>query len=120
MKRLVLLLALLLFSFANGQTMSMEFLEGSWAPESPASYLTFSGLTKKDFNIKMVSTDEGNPEINVVSYQFNNNNFYLESFYEPNSWECIGKFVIIDKNTIAVDYVSNASAVVIYRRELTN
>lgn len=120
MKRLVLLLALFLGLFANAQKMSMSFLNGTWIPETPSSYLIFKGNNKNNFKIKMISTDEGNPEVTVTGYQFHENNFYLESFYEPNNWKCIGKFIIIDKNTIAVDYVSEAPALVIYRRKLTN
>jgi hypothetical protein len=118
MRNLLLAIVAILASVqVNAQKMSMEFLEGTWIPETPASYLEFSGLTKKDFNIKMTSTDEGNYELDIISYNFNKNNFYLESFYEPNNWKCIGRFIIIDKNTMAVDYISDAPAVVVYRRK---
>ena len=118
MRNLLLVIVAFLASVqVNAQNMSMEFLKGTWIPETLASYLEFSGLTKKDFNIKMTSTDEGNPELDIISYEFKDNNFYLESFYEPNNWKCIGRFIIIDKNTMAVDYISDAPAVVVYRRK---
>ena len=118
MKNLLLVFALCAGFIGSAQKMSKEFLQGTWIPETYASELTFSGTSNKDFKIQMTTSDEDREPLKIISYQFNKNNFYLQSVYEPTNWECMGKFTIIDKNTIAIDYISESSAVVVYRRKL--
>ena len=120
MKNLLLVLVLCFAFMSNAQEMSREFLQGIWIPETYASELRFYGIKSEDFKIQMTTSDEDRESLEIVSYQFKKNNFYLKSLYKPTGWEAIGKFIIIDKNTIAVDYVSDAPAVVIYKRYLTN
>ncbi len=118
MKNLLLAIVAILASVqVNAQEMSMEFLEGTWIPETYASELTFSGTNDKTFKVLMITSDQERESLEVLSYEFKDNNFYLESLYKPNNWKCIGRFIIIDKDTIVADYVSNASAVVIYKRK---
>jgi len=121
MKNLLLTIVFVLGSVqVNAQKMSKKFLEGTWIPETYASELTFSGTTKKTFKVEMTTNDEERESLKVISYNFQKNNFYLKSLYEPTNWECLGKFTIIDENTIAVDYISEAPAVVIYKRKQQN
>ena len=118
MRNLLLAIVAILASVqVNAQKMSMEFLEGTWIPETYASELTFSGTNDKTFKVLMITSDQDRESLEVLSYEFKDNNFYLESLYKPNNWKCIGRFIIIDKDTIVADYVSNASAVVIYKRK---
>ena len=117
MKNLLLAIALCVGFFSNAQKMSMSFLEGTWIPQSFCSELTFSGTSSSSFRIEMIAPNEERTPLKILGYQFDKNNFYLESVYERNDFQCIGKFTILDKNTISVDYVSDAPAVVIYKRK---
>jgi hypothetical protein len=117
MKKLVLLLALLLFSFANAQKITKEFLTGEW--ESETVVLNFKVDNKKDLYIAGFSTLTGN-YFKIIGYQFRKKNFYLKMLHEPNNWDSLAKFIIIDENTMVADYVSNAPGQMIYKRKLNN
>jgi hypothetical protein len=117
MKRVLIVIALMTGFLVNAQKMTREFLQGIWIPETYASELTFEGTAKSLFKVTMVTGDVDREPLKIIGYQFKKNNFYLESYYEQNDWRCIGKFTIIDQNTMVVDYVSQASAVVVYRRK---
>lgn len=117
MKRLVLLLALFIFSFTNAQKMDKDFLEGAW--ETEFHIVEFKKINKKELRITIILKETKDP-IKVLSYQFNKNNLYMETYYEPNDWKAIGKLIIIDKDTMAEDVVSEASGILIYKRKLNN
>ena len=53
---------------------------------------------------------------NTLGYQFDKNNFYLNTLHEPNDWEALGKFIIVDQDTMVANYVSDAPGPVIYKR----
>jgi hypothetical protein len=114
MKRLILITAFLTFALnVQSQKITKEFLIGKW--ESNSDNIEFFITNKKDFNIVSYSYLTGN-YFKILGYQFNKGSFYLRSLHEPNNWESIGKFFIIDENTIVADYVSNAPGQTIYKR----
>lgn len=117
MKRLVLLLALFIFSFTNAQKITKEFLAGEW--EAETVILNFEVKNKKDLYIGAYSK-LGENYFDIVGYQFDKNSFYLETFYAPNKWKSIAKFIMVDKNTMVADYVSDAPGQIIYKRKLNN
>ena len=117
MKKLVLLLALFLCSFANAQKITKEFLAGEW--ESETVILNFEVKNKKDLYIVAYSK-LGENYFKTISYQFNKGSFYLEMIYEPNNWDSIAKFIMVDNNTMVADYVSDAPGQMIYKRKLNN
>jgi hypothetical protein len=118
MKNLLLTLVLLLsFSFINAQKLTKEFLSGEW--ESETVILNFEVKNKKDLYIRAYSK-LGKNYFKTLSYQFNKGSFYLEMIYEPNNWDSIAKFIMVDNNTMVADYVSNAPGQMIYKRKLNN
>jgi hypothetical protein len=117
MKKLVLLLALFLCFFANAQKITKEFLAGEW--ESETVILNFKVENKEDLYISAYSTLTNN-YFKTIGYQFSKNFFYLEMLHEPNNWESIAKFIIVDNNTMVADYVSDAPGQLIYKRKLNN
>lgn len=118
MKKLVLLLALFfVFLSSNAQKITKEFLAGEW--ESETVILNFEIENKKELYISGFSTLTDN-NFKIISYQFNEKNFYLEMLHEPNNWDSIAKFIIVDENTMVADYVSNAPGQIIYKRKLNN
>jgi uncharacterized protein (DUF2235 family) len=115
MKNLVLLIALFFTCFfVNAQKMDKAFLEGQW--ETEFHDVEFSIINKKELKITIL-LKETNDTINVVGYQIDKNNLYMETYYQPNDWEAIGKLVIIDENTMAESVVSDAPGVLIYKRK---
>ena len=117
MRNLFIITALALSLFSNAQKMSKEFLEGKW--ESQTVEIIFSGTNKQDFKIESFSTLTGY-DFEILSYQFNKGSFYLKTLYNPNDWEALAKFVIIDDNTMVADYVCDAPDTIIYKRVLNN
>ena len=55
MKRLVLLLALFIFSFTNAQKMDKDFLEGTW--ETEFHIVEFKKINKKELRITILLKD---------------------------------------------------------------
>ena len=117
MKKLVLLLALFLCFTASAQKMNKKFLEGTW--ETEFHTVEFKTVNKKELKITIILKETNEP-IKVLSYQFNKNNLYMETYYESNDWKAIGKLVIIDKDTMAEDIVSGMPGILIYKRKLNN
>ena len=114
------LLAIMLFftcSFANAQKITKEFLTGEW--ESETVILNFEIKNKKDLYIEAYSK-LGEKYFKTKSYQLNKGYFYLEMIYEPNNWNSIAKFIMVDNNTMVADYVSDAPGQMIYKRKLNN
>lgn len=118
MKKLILITAFLTFALSvQSQKITKKFLVGKW--ESKNNNIEFSIVNGKDFNIVAYSYLTGN-YFKILGYQFNKGSFYLRTLHEPTNWESIGKFFIIDENTIVVDYVSAAPGQIIYKRVLNN
>jgi hypothetical protein len=79
----------------------------------------FKIIDKKELRITM-SLKETNEPIDVVSYQFNKNNLYIETYYSVNNWEAIGKLIIVDNNTMVEDCISDAPGLLTYKRKKIN
>jgi len=118
MKNLLLTIAFTLGCLQiNAQKMSANFLQGTW--ETEFHIVEFKGDNKKDFTVK-ITIKETNEELKLVSYQFNKNNLYLETYYEPRDFKAIGKIIIVDNDTMVEDVVSEYSGLLIYKRKTTN
>lgn len=115
-----LLLAIVAFLASvqvNAQKLTPKFLEGSW--ETEFHNVEFKGQTKKEFTITVTLKETGE-KIDVISYTFNKNNLYIETYYEANDWKAIGKVVLVDENTMVEDVVSEYPGILIYKRKLKN
>ena len=99
------------------EKITKEFLSGEW--ESETVILNFEVKNKKDLYIGAYSK-LGENYFKTISYQFNKGSFYLEMIYEPNNWDSIAKFIMVDNNTMVADYVSDAPGQMIYKRKLNN
>jgi hypothetical protein len=97
--------------------MDKKFLEGKW--ETEFHDVEFSIINKKELKITILLKENGEP-IDVVSYQFYKNNLYVETYYSTNDWKAIGKFIIVDNNTMVVDCVSDAPGLLTYKRKINN
>jgi len=118
MKRLVLLLAMFFICLSsNAQKITKQFLVGEW--ESETVVLNFKVNNKKELYISAYSTLTEN-YFKTTGYQFSKGFFYLETVHEPNNWESIAKFIIVDENTMVADYVCDAPGQIIYKRKLNN
>jgi hypothetical protein len=117
MKKLVLLLALFFSFTVSAQQMNKEFLEGTW--ETKYHFVEFKSVSKNNLKITVL-LKETNTLIDVTGYQFNKNNLYMETYYQPNDWAAIGKLVIVDENTMAESVISDAPNILIYKRKLNN
>jgi len=113
MKKLSVILVFLLFQLSVAQKITKKFLIGEWTSDN--TRLIFYFDEKMKFNILEYSTST-KLELKVIAYQFDKNDFYLESFYEPNNWKSIAKFVYKDEDTLIADVVSDAPDIVTYKR----
>lgn len=114
MKKVFLIIAILTFSLnVKAQKITKEFLVGTW--ESESNRIEFSIVNKKEFKIIAFSNLTGN-YFKVLGYQFSKGSFYLNTLHEPNNFEALGKFFLIDENTLVVDYVSEFPGQMIYKR----
>lgn len=119
MRNLFIITALALSLFSNAQKMSQEFLRGEWTSSGQATEVLFSFTDKKEFIIEEISSTSGRP-LNVISYQLTKNTLYVKAYFEPNDFESITKFVILDEDTMVAHIVSNYPCYVIYKRVLNN
>lgn len=115
MRNLFIITALALSLFSNAQKMSKEFLKGEWTSNGEATEVLFSFTDKKEFLIQEVSSTSGRP-LDVISYQITKNTLYVRAYFEPNDFESITKFVIVDNDTMVADVVSEHPGQVIYKR----
>lgn len=114
MKKLIFIIVFLAFSFySQAQKLTKNFLVGTWTSDSVQ--IDFSIINKNDLNIVSFSYLTGN-YFKILGYEFNKNNFYLNTLHEPNGWEALGKFIVVDQNTMVADYISNSPGPVIYKR----
>ena len=117
MKKVICIIVFLGFnSYVQAQKLTKDFLVGTWT--SDTVQIDFSIINKNELNVVSFSYLTGN-YFKILGYQFDKNNFYLDTLYEPNNWEAVCKFIIVDQDTIVADYVSDAPGTVIYKR-LTN
>jgi hypothetical protein len=119
MRNLFIITALALSLFSSAQKMSKEFLKGEWTSNGEATEVLFSFTDKKEFNIQSVSSTSGRP-LDVMSYQITKNTLYVKTYFEPNDFESITKFTIVDNNTMMADIVSEHPGQVIYKRVKNN
>jgi hypothetical protein len=118
MKKVLLSLVFMFMCFSsNAQKITKDFLTGEW--ESETVILNFEVKNNKDLYIEAYSK-LGQKYFKMKSYQFNKGYFYLEMIYEPNNWNSIAKFIMVDNNTMVADYVSDAPSQMIYKRKLNN
>jgi hypothetical protein len=118
MKKVFLIVAVLAFAFSvQSQKITKQFLVGKWV--SKESEIEFSVGKNRELNIVSYSYVSGN-YFKIIGYQFNKGNFYLQTLHESNNWEAIGKYFLIDENTMVVDYVSKAPGQTIYKRVINN
>lgn len=115
MRNLLLVIVAFLASVqVNAQKLTPKFLEGSW--ETEFHNVEFKGKTKKDFTIT-ITLKETEEKVDVVNYVFNGNNLYIETCYKVTNFKAVGKIIIIDKDTMVEDVVSEHSGLLIYKRK---
>ena len=119
MKNLFIITALALSLFSNAQKMSKAFLKGEWTSSGEATEMLFSFTDKKEFLIQSISSTSGRP-LDVISYQITKNTLYVKTYFEPNDFESITKFVIMNKDTMVAYIISDHPGQVIYRRVKNN
>ena len=117
MKKVICVIVFLAFNFyAQAQKLTKDFLVGTWVSETVQ--IDFSIINKNQLNVVSFSYLTGN-YFKILGYQFDKNNFYLDTLHELNNWEAVCKFIVIDQDTMVADYVSDAPGQIIYKR-LTN
>jgi len=119
MRNLFIITALALSLFSNAQKMSKEFLKGEWTSNGEATEVLFSFTDKKEFLIQEVSSTSGRP-LDVISYQITKGALYVKAYFEPNDFESITKFTIVDNDTMVANIVSEHPGQVIYKRIKNN
>ena len=119
MRNLFIITALALSLLSSAQKMSKEFLKGEWTSNGEATEVLFSFTDKNEFNIQSVSSTSGKP-LDVMSYQITKSAIYVKAYFEPNDFESITKFTIVDNNTMMADIVSEYPGQVIYKRVQNN
>jgi hypothetical protein len=115
MRNLFIITALAFSLFSNAQKMSKEFLKGEWTSNGEATEVLFSFTDKNEFFIQEVSSTSGRP-LEVINYQIEKDALYVKAYFEPNDFESITKFVILDEDTMAAHIVSDYPGRVIYKR----
>lgn len=114
MKKVFFIIGILLISLnVKSQKINKDFLIGKWI--SVDSEVEFTVCDKKEFKITSFSYLTNN-DFKILGYQFNKGYFYLRTLHEQNNVEAIGKFFLIDENTMLVDYVGDIPGQTIYKR----
>ena len=114
MKKVICIIVFLVFnSYVQAQKLTKDFLVGTWT--SDTVQIDFSIINKNDLNVVSFSYLTGN-YFKILGYQFDKNNFYLNTLHEPNDWEALGKFIVVDQDTMVANYVSDSPGTVIYKR----
>ena len=117
MKKVLVLLLGLVFFNTSAQKMSPAYLEGQWI-SSEGSKMIIKGNNKNNLVIEKTLAD--GDSLKVVGYYMDKKNLYIETLLEQNNYEAVGKYIIIDDNTMVADIVSKFPGQVIYRRILNN
>jgi hypothetical protein len=116
MKKLFLLSGLFfMFSFANAQKMSNQFLKGQWTSNGKGTEIWFNVLDNGKLRIIEVSSYTGDP-LTILEHKIVNNTFYLKTVFEELGFEAASTFTIINENTMALDVSSDYPGVLIYTR----
>jgi hypothetical protein len=115
MRKVLVTLLGLFFLTGNAQKMTLKYLEGQWTSNGEATEITFEKVDRKKLVISEISSTSGK-ELKVIQYKIKKNCLYLETIFEPNSYESITKFIIVDDNTMVADIVSDDPGQVIYKR----
>ena len=120
MKKVFLIIAFTLFSLnISAQKMSSAYLEGQWTSNGKGTEIVISGTNKHKLIITSVSSYSGE-NIKVTGYYMDKKNLYLETLFEPNNFEAVVKFIIVDNDTMVADVVSKFPGQTIYKRVLNN
>ena len=118
MKKLFLTIALILTSILiNGQTLKMnnEFLKGQWTSNGQGTEIWFNVSDNNQLTIIEVSSYTGDP-LTILEHKLVGNEFYIKTLFEKLKFESTSKFTIINKNTMALDVISDYPGVLIYKR----
>lgn len=116
MKKLFLLSGLFfMFSFANAQKMSNDFLEGHWTSKGEGTEIWFNVSDNNELTIIEVSSYTGDP-LTILEHKIVGNAFYLKTVFEKLNFESTSIFTIVNKNTMALDVNSDYPGVLIYTR----
>jgi len=99
--------------------MTSGFLEGVWTSRGESTEITFKKTDKNKLVISEFSSISGT-ELTVLRYKIKKDNLYIESLFEPNNFQSILKFIIIDENTMVADVISDYPGQVIYKRILND
>ena len=117
MKKVLIILVGLFFLSGNAQKMTLNYLEGQWTSNGESTDITIKKVDRNKLVISEISSSSGQ-ELKVIQYKIKKNCLYIETIFEPNSYESITKFIIIDDNTMVADVVSDNPGQVIYKRVL--
>jgi hypothetical protein len=116
MRKLFLLLGLFfMFSFANAQKMSNQFLKGQWTSKGEGTEIWFNVSANNKLTIMEVSSYTGDP-LTILEHKIIDNTFYLKTVFEKLNFESTSTFTIINENTMALDVNSKYPGVLIYTR----
>jgi hypothetical protein len=116
MKKLFLLLGLFfMFSFANAQKMSNQFLKGQWTSNGQGTEIWFNVSDNNKLTIIEVSSYTGD-SLTILEHKIVDNTFYLKTVFEELDFEASSTFTIINENTMALDIRSGYPGVLIYTR----
>jgi hypothetical protein len=116
MKKLFLLLGLFfMFSFANAQKMSNEFLKGQWTSNGKGTEIWFNVSGNNELRIIEVSSYTGDP-LTILEQKIVGNKFYLKTVFEELDFEATSTFTILNQNTMALDVNSDFPGALIYTR----
>jgi len=116
MKKLFLLSGLFfMFSFANAQKMSNDFLEGQWTSNGEATEIWFNVLSNNELRIIEVSSYTGDP-LTILEQKIVDNTLYIKTVFEKLDFEATTIFTIIDKDTMSLEIKSNYPGTIVYKR----
>jgi hypothetical protein len=119
MKKLLVLLLCVVFFNGNAQKMTSKFLEGDWTSNGEATEINFKRTDENKLVISEVSSTSG-IKLKVLRHRIKKNILYLETLFEPNNFESITKFIIIDQYTMVANVLSDYPGQVIYKRILND
>jgi hypothetical protein len=116
MKKLFLLSGLFfMFSFANAQKMSNDFLEGQWTSNGVATEIWFNVSDNNELRIIEVSSYTGDP-LTVLEHKIADNTLYIRTVFEKLDFEATTIFTIVDKDTMSSEIKSDYPGTLFYKR----
>ena len=99
MRKVLVTLLGLFFLSGNAQKMTLNYLEGQWTSNGECTDITIKKGDRDKLVISEISSNTGE-ELKVIQYKIKKNCLYIETIFEPNNYESIAKFIIIDDNTM--------------------